>query len=71
MLIREFCHKILPHIEKPEVSLYDNKGNCYFINERKKFMLFWEREILDYKIYNGKNNHVVWVDITIHEDFNG
>lgn len=71
MLIKEFCHKILfPHIdEEANISLLDRNGryiHCY-VRDRKELMSYWEKEVLDYKIYIDKDSDELWVNIIIND----
>jgi hypothetical protein len=68
MLVREFCHKILPHILNANISLLDRNGKHihYYVTARKELMRYWENEVLDYSVYKDEDSDELWVDITIN-----
>ena len=68
MLIREFYHKILPHIFDVNISLLDHNGKYvhYYVRTRQELMRYWEKEVLDYRIYQDKDSNELWVDIIIN-----
>lgn len=68
MLVKGFCHKILPHFLNVNISLLDCNGKHihYYVTSQQELMRYWENEILDYKIYKDEDSDELWIDIIIN-----